>query len=104
MIRLDVQQGTDAWARARIGIPTASCFDKIITPKTMKPSASAKDYLHLKLAEWLLQAPLDVIVERGSPAHLLGLVAGQAAWAFALLALCWYVQRRATAKLVLQGG
>lgn len=59
MIRLDCQQGTSEWAKARIGIPTASCFDKLITPRTMKPSASAKDYMHLKLAEWLLDAPLD---------------------------------------------
>ena len=52
----------------------------------------------------MMQAPLDVIVERGSTPHLLGLVAGQAAWAVALLGLCWYVQRRAVAKLVIQGG
>ncbi len=52
----------------------------------------------------MLQAPLDVIVERGSTAHLLGLVAGQAVWALALLGLCWYVQHRAVAKIVIQGG
>jgi ABC-2 type transport system permease protein len=52
----------------------------------------------------MLQAPLDVIVERGSTAHLLGLIAGQALWALVLLGLCWYVQHRATAKLVVQGG
>ena len=52
----------------------------------------------------MLQAPLDVIVERGSTAHLLAMVAGQAAWAAALLGLCRLVQARATAKLVIQGG
>jgi viologen exporter family transport system permease protein len=52
----------------------------------------------------MLQAPLDVIVERGSTPHLFGLIAGQAAWAAVLLWLCWYVQRRAVAKLVIQGG
>jgi ABC-2 type transport system permease protein len=52
----------------------------------------------------MLQAPLDVIVERGSTADLLVLVAGQAAWAGALLAVCRYVQHRATSKLVVQGG
>lgn len=52
----------------------------------------------------MLQAPLDVIVERGSTLSLLGIVAGQAAWAALLLGLCALVQRRATAKLVIQGG
>jgi ABC-2 type transport system permease protein len=52
----------------------------------------------------MLQAPLDVLVERGSRVALLGEVAGQAAWAGLLLFGCWYVQRRATAKLVVQGG
>jgi len=52
----------------------------------------------------MLQAPLDVIVERGSTAYALGLVAGQAVWAGVLLALCAWVQARATAKLVIQGG
>lgn len=52
----------------------------------------------------ILQAPLDVAVERGSTGQLLGLVAGQAAWAILLLALCAYVQRRAERKLVIQGG
>lgn len=63
------EQGTKAWADARIGIPTASRFDSIITPKTMKPSASAAGYLHEKLAEWMLGACLDDAVssfmERG---------------------------------------
>lgn len=52
----------------------------------------------------MLQAPLDVLVERGSRLTLLGEVTGQLAWAVVLLALCWYVQHRATAKLVVQGG
>jgi ABC-2 type transport system permease protein len=52
----------------------------------------------------MLQAPLDVIVERGSTPYLLGVLAGQGAWATVLLGLCWYVQRRADAKLVIQGG
>jgi viologen exporter family transport system permease protein len=52
----------------------------------------------------MLQAPLDVLVERGSPSTLLAEVAGQVAWAALLLFGCWYVQHRATAKLVVQGG
>jgi len=52
----------------------------------------------------ILQAPLDVLVERAPPAQTVAVVAGQAAWAVALLWLCRYVQRRAEAKLVIQGG
>ena len=52
----------------------------------------------------MLQAPLDVIVERGSATRLVVIVAGQAVWAAVLLGLCWWVQARATAKLVIQGG
>ena len=52
----------------------------------------------------VLQAPLDVLVERSPPAQLVGMVAGQAAWAVVMLGLGRYVQRRAEAKLVIQGG
>jgi hypothetical protein len=37
MITHDVTQGSPEWLEARLGIPTASEFDKIITP-TGKPS------------------------------------------------------------------
>lgn len=52
----------------------------------------------------LLQTPLDVLVERDPPALQAGLVALQAVWAAALLALCALVQRRAERRLVAQGG
>jgi ABC-2 type transport system permease protein len=52
----------------------------------------------------VLQAPLDVAVERSPTPELLGIVAGQAAWAVVLLLVCRYVQRRAETKLVIQGG
>jgi ABC-2 type transport system permease protein len=52
----------------------------------------------------ILQAPLDVAVERGPLPAQLGLIAGQAAWAVVILGLCWYVQRRAERRLVIQGG
>ncbi|MFD0517347.1 ABC transporter permease [Paractinoplanes durhamensis] len=52
----------------------------------------------------LLQTPLDVLVERDSPAVQAGLVALQAFWAVAMLALAALVQRRAERKLVVQGG
>ena len=52
----------------------------------------------------MLQAPLDVLVERGGLADRVGLVAGQAVWAAIVLALAAFVQRRAERKLVIQGG
>jgi viologen exporter family transport system permease protein len=52
----------------------------------------------------LLQTPLDVLVERDSPAVQLGMVGLQAVWAAVMLALAALVQRRAERKLVVQGG
>ena len=52
----------------------------------------------------LLQTPLDVLIEVDPPARQLGLVALQACWAVALLALAALVQRRAERRLVAQGG
>ncbi|WP_245666040.1 hypothetical protein [Actinoplanes subtropicus] len=45
-----------------------------------------------------------MLVERDPPAQQAGLVALQAVWAIALLALARTVQRHAERKLVVQGG
>lgn len=50
MIIVDVEQGTDAWHQARLGIPTASKFEKIISP-TGKQSIQWEAYAHEILAE-----------------------------------------------------
>lgn len=63
MIRADFDQGSAAWVEARLGLPTASQFHRIITPTTMKPSASAVGYRHELLAEWLMGEPLEVMDE-----------------------------------------
>ncbi len=42
---IDVKQGSPEWWEARKGIPTASNFDRILTPKTQKLSSSLDDYL-----------------------------------------------------------
>jgi ABC-2 type transport system permease protein len=52
----------------------------------------------------MLQAPMDVLVERTGLVPAGGLVAGQAAWALVLLLACRLVQRLAERKLVIQGG
>jgi ABC-2 type transport system permease protein len=53
---------------------------------------------------YLLQVPLDVLVERYPPGVTLATAAGQVAWAVAMLALARLVQRRAERRLVIQGG
>lgn len=62
MIVLDCKQGGSAWLKARLGIPTASSFDSILTPKTWKPSSQATGYLHRLLAEWITGVPGGVEV------------------------------------------
>jgi hypothetical protein len=59
MITHSCVQGTTEWAMLRVGIPTASAFDKIITPKTLKFSGQADDYAHRLIAEQVLGVPLD---------------------------------------------
>lgn len=55
----EVEQGTIEWMQARLGIPTASQFDRIITAKKLKPSSAQTKYRAELLAEWLLGQPLE---------------------------------------------
>ena len=59
-IVMDIEQRSAEWIKCRIGIPTASCFDRIITPATGKPSASAVAYRRELLAEWLMGEPVSI--------------------------------------------
>lgn len=52
MIVLDLEQGSPEWLAARLGIPTASCFDKLITA-TGKASTQADAYANKLIAELL---------------------------------------------------
>jgi hypothetical protein len=61
MIVHDVIQGTSEWLALRAGIPTASNFDMIITPKG-KASAQSERYLHTLLAERIMGRPVTEIV------------------------------------------
>ena len=67
--RHNLQQGSDVWLEARLGIPTASEFDRIVTPAKLQLASAATKYMHLKLAEWMYGAPLEAFVspwmERG---------------------------------------
>ena len=65
-------QGSTEWLRLRAGIPTASCFDQIITPGG-KPSKSAERYLFTLLAERMMGHPcieaVTTWMDRGSRAE-----------------------------------
>jgi hypothetical protein len=56
MITYNVEQGTPEWLEARMGIPTASEFDKLLTP-TGKPSTQGKAIAHRLVAEILTGRP-----------------------------------------------
>ncbi len=65
----DVTQGSAEWVALRLGIPTASEFHRIVTPKGAL-SAQADKYAHRLIAEKLLQRQMDSLeglewVERG---------------------------------------
>lgn len=53
----DCVQGTTEWLTLRSGIPTSSDFDKIITPKTGRPSGQAETYMFRLIAERLMGHP-----------------------------------------------
>jgi len=73
---IECRQGSPAWFWNRLGIPTASNFDRVLTPKTRKLAAGSEKYMHELLAEWLIGMPTggsgSAFMERGT---------GMEAWA-----------------------
>lgn len=66
----NVAQGSPEWLQLRLGIPTASEFHRILTPKKLEFAAGAKSYAHELVAEILLRYPIKDIsgvraVDRG---------------------------------------
>lgn len=61
MIHHAVVQGSEEWLRLRLGRPTASEFDRIITPKKWEPTSGAarRGYAVKLLTELILDGPLD---------------------------------------------
>ena len=53
---LDVEQGSREWVEARLGIPTASAFKRIVT-STGKLSAQREAYQAELLSEWVFGEP-----------------------------------------------
>lgn len=70
MILIDCKQGSPEWFWNRLGIPTASNFSRILTPKTRKFAAGSETYMHELLSEWLTGIPHGAessgFMERGS--------------------------------------
>lgn len=58
MIIHDLDQGSPEWFAVRLGIPTASCFDKLITP-TGKESTQREAYENQLVAEILTGKPVN---------------------------------------------
>jgi ABC-2 type transport system permease protein len=76
----------------------------LVFPLTFLPGWAAAVLWTATPFPWLLQAPVDVLVERHPGLGAAALVGGQALWAGALLAGIGYVQRLGTRRLVVQGG
>lgn len=62
MITLDTAQRSEAWYEARRGMPTASRFDMILTPKTGKPAAAQETLINELIAESVLPPQEGAIV------------------------------------------
>jgi len=52
---LEIEQGSEDWFQARLGIPTASRFKDIITPAKGEKSKSYKTYMYELIAEKLIK-------------------------------------------------
>ena len=95
---LDVRGPQTAWTL------TSGIFGGLYFPVWFFPDAMAIGLIVATPFPSVIQIPLDILVERGSPAVQLGLLGVQAGWVVTLLALCRWVQRRGERKLVIQGG
>jgi hypothetical protein len=58
----DVDQNSDAWSRLRLGVFTASNFDKIVTGTTRSKSRQWQDHAYHVLAERILMRKEDAYV------------------------------------------
>ncbi|HLS34240.1 MAG TPA: YqaJ viral recombinase family protein, partial [Brevibacterium sp.] len=68
---LDVVQGSPEWLAARLGLPTCSQADRILTPARLRPASGAVTYRLQLLAEWVLGYPIEwsgssAYMERGT--------------------------------------
>ena len=59
MIHHKVEQNGLEWHKLRLGIPTASKFDEILTPKKRERSSQSRHYLYRLVAEWIAGEVLE---------------------------------------------
>jgi viologen exporter family transport system permease protein len=95
---LDVRGPQTAW------VLTSGILGGLYFPVWFFPDAMAISLIVVTPFPSVIQIPLDILVERGSPTVQLELLGVQASWVVALLFLCCWVQRRGERKLVIQGG
>ena len=70
-----IEQRSQQWHYLRLGMPTASAFDKIVTPKgklseARVPGGGPEGYMHELLAELMLGRPLDLDVNNYQSAYM----------------------------------
>jgi ABC-2 type transport system permease protein len=95
---LDVRGPNTFWTLA------SGMLGGLYFPVWFLPDAAAACLILATPFPSIVQIPLDVLVERGSPLLQLGLLGVQAGWVVAILALCRLLQTRGERKLVIQGG
>jgi ABC-2 type transport system permease protein len=92
---LDTRGPAIAW------LLVSSVLSGLYFPLTFLPHAANTALLYGSPFPSMMQVPLDIVVERVEPTHLLGVQLG---WVVATLALARVVQRRGVRTLVIQGG
>jgi hypothetical protein len=53
------EQGSEGWRRSRLGLPTCSAYDRILTSSKLQRSTQAGLYGDQLLTEWLTGSPID---------------------------------------------
>lgn len=56
----EVHQRSDDWFRLRRGMPTASMFDMLLTPRKLEPSSQQKRLIYQLIAERFMGASVDL--------------------------------------------
>lgn len=94
----------DARGPQQVWVVVSTVLSGLYFPLRFLPGWAAAGVWILTPFPSMLQAPLDIVVERVPPSGQLGLLAGQVAWAVLALLACRYVQASAERRLVAQGG
>ncbi len=81
----------------------AAFFSGLTVPLVIFPGWTRDVVMLLPWATYI-QIPADIWLGKRAGWELVGGLALTAGWAVLLLGLCWLVLRRATSKVVVQGG